>query len=438
MDLKEKLGEQSSKSKAFGKDQAIAAFSQASGMPAGNVHEFYDSILKILPTPMFVANAPIESVMAFLGGANLPSKLENEEQTLVKAIGCMEHPPFFGVLTHKKDGNRKKGSCSIVFARTPDVCMAICGSPARMWDIGRKDFVDDPMSIVYSIDDVKDCQVSKALMTMDLTSKVASPAVALDAILSDGSLTECIGLAFGTLSPEMVSMIVVDSEKNQSDIRQVLESMGKMLPVEIVERDPAQSSVDLNEEEKLISKKDSCSRYFEKGDHVIQKIDRSTKGVISFVGDGRISVQWSDSSISDMDVTEAMMRLMWDVTPMDGPKIDYELAGMDDETRHFFESIGFDPVRIHSIIMHFMPATKSANGWIPQLINAMNAIGISCREEHGFKAVHGKKPFVKASWIEAPIPNGGRFVMDIRHNGVVIKAGDVDEYIPCSTIPQEE
>ena len=76
-----------------------------------------------------------------------------------------------------------------------------------------------------------------------------------------------------------------------------------------------------------------------------------------------------------------------------------------------------------------------ADGWASNTISVLCRLGINAKEVDGF-VPSADEAFARAKWVEAPLPNGGRLVIDVGEDKLVIEAGQAADYIVPHCYPR--
>jgi hypothetical protein len=161
-------------------------------------------------------------------------------------------------------------------------------------------------------------------------------------------------------------------------------------------------------------------------------------GQIVESANGRVVVEWDNSTRVAMGLGEALMTLMPEPRA-ERPKIgsvSYELPGFDSESVAVMCRLGVDPVNVSGLASHFAPSSDSQGGWRDALVSALRGLGLRAKQVSGM-APNASGELGTKSWIEARLPLGNRLVVDVSPSRMVIRAGPVDEYVlmPSSRTP---
>ena len=119
-----------------------------------------------------------------------------------------------------------------------------------------------------------------------------------------------------------------------------------------------------------------------------------------------------------------------------GGMVAYSLPGMDDQAVIMLSAAGIDPVTLYSLASHHQPGSHGSHGHVDGLIKSLSAVGVEGKLVQGYVPAgdDSADAYKHGEWIEASLPTGARLTVELRPDGIVIKAGDPDEYI----LPDEQ
>lgn len=413
-----------------GRDRAIKHVQELAKMPRKEeAEQFYESVKELCLSPRIFLQLPKEDTVAFLTDAMdlVAGTYNHHDQKIAQYLG-LSMPPIRASVANSPGTVR--GKYTIVIDQDKDVVF-FNGDLDKVTDPSLE-FDSNPILRMYSAEDVADCKASSIIQALSVRDISPGLGSVLERISKKDELGTCEALFIHGIDHKNTTEVLADGEESALGLRRILDKIGRILPVSVVE-DPKESS--LQESSPLPSRSLPVQEHFRIRDRVTAKprLNNPSFGTITNTSSGTISVQWDSGKHHIYDITEALMRLS-PVATEDHPHgidgtVAYELPGMDDKSALLLVSLGVDPVDIYSVASHAKPSSPHASGWQEVLARGMSGIGIEVRAVSGFVRSSGKDAFRKYCWLEGRLPEGNRLVMDISPNGIKIRAGSVPEYV---------
>ena len=431
----ERIKASSQKAMLSARKTAISRFRRLSGAMEDNVTMLFDSVIATLPGPRVVINMSEGDLKAFLGGGapsrSLPGWTEQR-------LGAFEHDlgascPWYGMVDSSGVGDRSLGAYSLSLASLPEGSLCLMGGIERLFDATKDDYTRDLEEVVCDSSGVKLAMAYALVDGMNQGDGLVSPDSVME-MVKDSARTSCNVMLLEPPKPTDVSVIVAADEDSARKARSMLDSLGKVLPVEV-----SPGRLPMRE----VTRQSAGAipvvmelRYFASGDRVVTKPMASMvlrKGVVSDASGNRVVVEWDDAEErTSMDFVEAMASLMWEPKSEPPPPSVYSLPGMDEETCSVLVGAGVDPVDLYALASHFAPSSPKAEGWEGGMIGALASLGIKASMTSGKASRDGK--FSRKSWIEGRV-GGSRLVIDVEPGHLEIRAGDPWTHVSGSSLP---
>lgn len=443
----ERISKSSEKAKNFGRQLAIKHYMAMTGASEDEAAAFYEGVKAACTNCELVLNLSPSAVAQFLTDGEYVPISENSElegrfnhyalkrEQVERALGCEGLAPAYASVTFLAEGDRGYGKCGMTLEDVEDKTVILCGDSFRVRNSARSDFADDPEMILYDYDDLADCKACSTICAMGVSDLAGGPAMSLSRILEAGhEYGRCEALIFKKITPDNVNRIVAATEKDARTVRKILAKIGRIVPV--IESDVTPKIVSIKDEPDEINPEGAKQLHFKVGDRVALKPMASHPrmlGTIIGVADGGLTVEWDNKNRSMYDMTEALMRIMG--APTEQPALRegmvvYSLPGMDGDTAQILSGAGIDPVTLYALASHYKPAAPSIEGWTDNLIKALAHMGVNAKKVSGFTvAEDGEEAFKKRDWLESKLASGARLVLDIDPRQIVIRAGDIDDYV---------
>jgi hypothetical protein len=413
-----------------GRELSVKHYMKHTGATQEESSKFYDIVREISKQAKITVSLTLDELVKFLaGGPSLPEWIGfnlQHEKRLNRATGI--------------DGSFSRGSLMIrpktsansyvLIIDAQDDDMFYGGDIDRTWNIERSDYNPDVSGLIYDLSAMADCKASSMICSMSQTDLTAGPTAILER-LHGSDMGSCDVLISRPFAPESVSEILVANDSNAVKVRKILERMGKILPVSVVEES---IKVKVRDEEPELCKPSTPQKYFEASDRVTHKprLNNPSFGTVSDVDEGSVTVQWDNGDRVVLDTAEALMKLMGVNLPpssIEGMVV-YSLPGIDESAARTLSSLGIDPVTIYSLASHAKPPQAGAKGWEDVLIGSLSRLGLRPRKAHGYlRNRDGKKAFSPRIWVEARLPSGNRLVIDMHESGPRIEAGSAIDYV---------
>lgn len=442
----EKISKSSNKAKLFGKKLAIKHYMEMAGSDEAEAEAFYNGVRAACSNCNLVLNLSPSAVAQFLTEGEYVPIFENSElegrfnhyatkrEQVEKVLGCSGLSPAYASVTFLAEGDRGYGKCGLTLEDVEDSTVLLCGDSFRVRNASRPDFADDPELILYDYEDLADCKACSTICAMSVGDLAGGPALALSKVLEPGhEFGRCEALIFKKITPENVSRIVAASEKDAKTVRKILAKIGRIVPV--IESDVTPKIVSIKDEDDEKNAQGVDQQHFKVGDRVALKPMASHPkmlGTIVGLSQAGLTIEWDDKNRSVYDMSEALMRVMG--APSEPKRgngmVVYSLPGMDGDTAQVLSGAGIDPVTLYALASHYKPASPSIGGWLDNLIKALEHMGIRAHKVSGYTvAEDGEEAFRKRDWLESKLASGARLVMDIDPRQILIKAGDLDDYV---------
>lgn len=454
----QKIKEGASKAVAHGQEVAIKYYMKTTGADRAEAEAFYHGVKAVCSQSGTVLNISPSNLLVFMSTDEYRPLFENPEllakfnhyakrrEQAERAMGCFGLSPIYASITLLPQGDRGYGKCALRLENIAENAVLLSGDSFRLRNPAREDYEPDPMLVLYPFSHLADCKAVSVITAMGQHDLSAGPAQSLLNIMDpQREFGRCEALIFSPLTSSNVTEIVTPSQETSKTIRKALMRIGKAMPVVTATETPEMisRSADIEMPDDPAPKQ-ALQRHFVVRDRVITKRMSSgpqVQGTILDVSNGQITVEWDDKSRSIFDMVEAMMRIQ------EAPKeaafgqsgmVVYSLPGMDDKTVLMLSAGGVDPVSLYSLATHNLPAAAAVQGGLENMIESMSKLGLSGSVVRGFVPSSGEEAFTRKEWIEAQLATGARLVVDLDPEQLIIKAGDIDDYIKPHIEPQIE
>lgn len=447
-----KVAKDSPRAVSFGREQALRHYVTIAGSSKAEAEAFYEALKEALCRgSLMVLNAPVKTAVSMLETGGYEPILDNpslsqkynsyakKREEAEKALGCTGLAPTYATVASQKEGDRGYGDCSMVLTGIKDFVL-LCGDSFRLREPSRGDYVEDASLILYDKDHEGDCRAAAAMLSLDRHDVLAGPAKAIESVLN-GNYGRCEAIIFDAVTPNNVKEAVVASKEQAGELRGALDKAERLWPLSILANGMPLKGQEAKADEAsdLDEKKYEHPHFLEPNARVAMKPMPSNPrlcGTVLSASNGSVSIEWDNGEMSIYDLVEALSRVMPapdDEMPAKEGMLAYELAGIDEESVMMLHSAGHDPISVYGLISHHCPASSTATGWEKDLIEALEAIGISAAQVTGFRRNPSghRLAFSPHKWIEASL-DGYRIVIDNGEGKPLVFVGDPDDYVQRS------
>lgn len=422
-----------------GRKDAIEHYISATGSMEDEADRFYDAVKSLSEKQKVVLEMPTEELVKLLAeGIYVPMDEDDgaynarREREMMSALSLGVRPIRASL---RSKPSASPGVLSVVLA-DPGDAVFFNGHLDRVRNPSRADYVEEADTCLYPTEYAADCRAASIIPAMSVSELAAGPFRAIEEIAkSNKEFGRVEALILDSVTPDRISEIVAANPEEATKLRKLMDKLGKILPISSVsditvvdpftDRSEPEGPAEVGPVEQL---------HFKISDRVAMKPrlnNPSIKGTVSDVSNAQVTVQWDNGGRHVYDAAEALMRLMTlpgDAPPVEGMVV-YQLPGMDEKSVNVLNSLGIDPVTVHSLASHAMPASDSVGGWEDVLTNSFARLGIPISKTSGFVYQEGPEAFSKGEWFEGRLPERGRLVIDMGPSKLVIRAGDVDDYL---------
>lgn len=429
-----KVRETSAQAKTIGREAAIKHVMSLAGVSEDVANGFYDDVRRELGGEKFVVvNVFPEDVERFLSTGKLPQVYSERRKQIERAAGATT-PITFAVLSKARKGNPDVAPCSIVLAGTENESVVVSGDAARIRSTSRLDYTANPSDVLYDWSDADDALASAAILALGPHEISGGLPQAMSHLKDEYRVYgPCHVLLTATLTPKNIRSIVVSDDEMAKKVRGWLNSVGRLVPVEVDATKVYLRMPFLEREEKdTPPEMDYQPMWLGIGDKVAMKPMASNPqlvGRVIDVANGKVSVQWSAGDRMIFGLQEALARLMPapdEYDPTHGIE-SYSVSGMTKEASSKLVSLGVDPVDLYSVVFTMTPPLGSK----PEekmFVESMNGLGIDGEFVDGF-AENEDLVYVPKRWFEANLPFGNRLVIDAAGGKPNIVVGAAPEYV---------
>lgn len=439
---------------ARGREAAISKYRGKTGAGEQEAASFYDALKQLIQDNVLTLTVPTRAVAELLGTGRAPvldnpsighfSLLAAKRGRLERELG-LASSPWYGHVSRSKAPRRWRGHCSMAIRGARDRVVIARGSLDRALDADEDGHDPDPLSMLYAWDNLDDCRASAIIQSLDFSSLAGSPALALEAALAERSGV-CDAMFLGDPSPYDVGELTVFAEDDCRLLQEAMMSGLRLVPMAL-DRIDASGEDDVPDERPRAAPVVPRPGYLAVNSRVTMKPTAQnpvSTGMVVENSNGRVVVQYSDGERIIYDMAEALSRLLplsaGEPSPSGGGLVAYSLPSLDDESVLVLSDNAIDPVTLDAFASHHCPPHRQAEGWENGFVKALEAVfGVKGRLVRGYaREENGASAFRQSTWIEGRLPDGDRLVIEPQYPKWVIRAGDAEDYIVPSHVPDIE